>query len=29
MGDKLKMYSINKVYENIRRIGEIFPNCLT
>ena len=27
--DKLKMHSINKVDENIRRIGELFPNCLT
>ena len=27
--DKLKMHSINKVDENIRRIGALFPNCLT
>lgn len=27
--DKLKMHSINRVDENIRRIGELFPNCLT
>ena len=29
MDDKLKMHSINKVDENISRIGEMFPNCLT
>ena len=29
MDDKLKMHSINKVDENIKRIGELFPNCLT
>ena len=29
MSDKLKMHSPNKVDENIRRIGEMFPNCLT
>lgn len=29
MDEKLKMHSINKVDENIRRIGELFPNCLT
>lgn len=29
MADKLKMHSPNKVEENIRRIGEMFPNCLT
>lgn len=29
MAEKLKMHSINKVDENIRRIGELFPNCLT
>lgn len=29
MDDKLKMHSINKVDENIKRIGEMFPNCLT
>jgi len=27
--DKLKMHSINKVDENIAKIGAIFPNCLT
>lgn len=27
--DKLKMHSINKVDENINKIGELFPNCLT
>ena len=27
--DKLKMQTTNKVDENIRRIGELFPNCLT
>ena len=29
MDEKLKMHSINKVDDNIRRIGELFPNCLT
>ena len=29
MTEKLKMHSINKVDENIKRIGELFPNCLT
>lgn len=29
MDEKLKMHSINKVDENIKRIGELFPNCLT
>ena len=27
--DKLKMHSPNKVDENIRKIGELFPNCVT
>lgn len=27
--DKLKMHSINKVDENIKKIGELFPNCIT
>lgn len=27
--DKLKMHSPNKVEENIKKIGELFPNCLT
>lgn len=27
--DKLKMHSINKVDENIEKIGKIFPNCIT
>ena len=27
--DKLKMHSINKVDENIAKIGALFPNCLT
>lgn len=27
--DKLKMHSVNKVDENIRKIGELFPNCVT
>ena len=27
--DKLKMHSPNKVDENIKKIGELFPNCLT
>ena len=29
MDEKLRMHSINKVDENVRRIGELFPNCLT
>lgn len=27
--DKLKMHSINKVDDNIVKIGKLFPNCLT
>lgn len=27
--DKLKMHSINKVDENIEKIGKLFPNCVT
>jgi len=27
--DKLKMHSLNKVDENIRAIGALFPNCVT
>ena len=27
--DKLKMHSLNKVDDNIARIGALFPNCLT
>lgn len=27
--DKLKMHSINKVDENIEKVGKLFPNCLT
>jgi len=27
--DKLKMHSLNKVDENIYKIGKLFPNCLT
>ena len=27
--DKLKMHSINKVDENIAKIGALFPNCIT
>ena len=27
--DKLKMHSVNKVDENIAKIGALFPNCLT
>ncbi len=27
--DKLKMHSLNKVDENIEKIGKLFPNCLT
>ncbi len=29
MMDKLKMHSVNKVDENIAKIGALFPNCLT
>ena len=29
MTDKLKMHSINKVDENIEKIGKLFPNCIT
>lgn len=27
--DKLKMHSLNKIDENITKIGKLFPNCLT
>jgi adenine-specific DNA-methyltransferase len=27
--DRLKMHSINKVDENVERIGKLFPNCVT
>ena len=27
--DKLKMHSVNKVDENVVKIGKLFPNCLT
>ena len=27
--DKLKMHSVNKVDENVAKIGELFPNCVT
>ena len=27
--DKLKMYSMNKIEENIKKIGSLFPNCIT
>ena len=27
--DKLKMHSLNKVDDNIKKIGALFPNCLT
>lgn len=27
--DKLKMHSANKVEENIKKIGDLFPNCIT
>ena len=27
--DKLKMHSVNKVDENVERIGKLFPNCVT
>ena len=29
MKDKLRMASINMVDENIKKIGELFPNCIT
>ena len=27
--DKLKMHSLNKVDDNIKKIGALFPNCVT
>lgn len=27
--DKLKMHSVNKVDENIKKVGALFPNCMT
>ena len=27
--DKLKMHSLDKVEENIKRIGALFPSCVT
>jgi len=27
--EKMKMHSLNKVDDNIRRIGALFPNCVT
>ena len=27
--EKLKMHSVDKVEENIKKIGELFPNCIT
>ncbi len=27
--EKLKMHSPNKVEENIEKIGQLFPNCIT
>ncbi len=27
--DRLKMHSVNKVDENIKKIAELFPNTLT
>lgn len=27
--NKLKMHSLNKVDENIKKIGALFPNCMT
>ena len=27
--DKLKMHSLNKVEENVEKIGKLFPNCIT
>ena len=29
MMDKLKMHSMNKVDENVAKIGKLFPNCVT
>lgn len=29
MHDKLKMHSLNKVDDNIKKIGALFPNCVT
>lgn len=29
MEEKLKMHSVNKVDENVKKIGELFPNCVT
>lgn len=29
MMEKLKMHSINKVDDNIEKIGRLFPNCIT
>ena len=29
MSDKLKMHSLNKVDDNIKKIGALFPNCVT
>ena len=27
--DRLKMHSVNKVDENVEKIGKLFPNCVT
>lgn len=27
--DKMKMESVNMTEQNIERIGELFPNCIT
>lgn len=27
--DKMKMESINIVSDNVKKIGELFPNCIT
>ncbi len=29
MTDKLKMHTVDKVEENIKKIGKLFPNCIT
>ena len=27
--ERLKMHSTNKVEENVKKIGRLFPNCIT
>lgn len=27
--DKLKIHSLNKMDENVERIGKLFPDCIT